>query len=1807
MRKQGKKQAGRFLSFLMAGMLVFTSVPTPVGAERLTVEDFVSADAGLDVLDGTDENSGESDRFVEQDAGVPEEETAAADVGAVQPESIPAETQETHLEDIPADTEGAELEMVPGETEVIEPETDVPGMDVIEGETETLSTEILELETDDFIEAIVPVEEETGESESELLKENQNPGTYMISSAAEIPEHIYAGQTYELTADITLDAGQQIASIAGVLDGKGHVITLADKPLAKDVTGTIQNLGVTGAITVTSQVGSICESLTGGTLQNSYSSVDMAISGWSDPGGLAGIAKAATIRNSYYAGTVSGNYPMPGGLTSYAEAGSTFANCYYTPSAITAMGSEGSGYTKTNCAQKSLDEFRSGAVTELLNAEMTLTGYHFASAQSGLPTLAAGNPEVPEGTVDWTALDAAIKKAEELSQKDYTAQSWEQLANAVAAGKELKKTGTDDQTEVEAAVRAIEEALSALKEKDPYKPVAIPENAVKISSQADFTQMMSSAGKYYVLTQDITIDVSYDMGWMPFYGVLDGQGHTIRFDGGGQLFARVEAGAVVQNVNFAGEVRNSRTEESAPLGANLYGSILNCRSDVTGEYVSGFVQKLACNQYEDARGIIANSIFVGDTGKGAFYAADGGGELHNSWAVGINSEEEMTSKGLVSKLNEGKGEYGTQWGQGRDGYPYFGPDQEYDGSVSWPELPQDANKYPIAFTAYNTSDKVVLEDRQLQISPDVCGSNHESGQFSLEGYTIPEGSHIEWELTYARPEASFGRNLDTGMLYIYGTGKAVMEARQVNEDGSSEFLAAAAILATKRQMTEIRLLIDGQDVTNGAFTVQGSQQKSIQVQARYAGSEVWNEVSRFGFDYVTDEAGKEYLSNYTDSYSSFYFKKPGTATITVASKDQPELSGTVTVTSEYVPVESVKPANPQAAELHARNANSDGQESDGRVAFNRILGNAIVTPVHASNADKVEITSSDETIAYFAGGEKAFVPKQAGTVTFTAKIEDTDPATGKTKTVTGSTDTVFTYLNPVESIALAEEYKEQTVAAGEETAEFEVEVTGARTDEGYEVTEPALKWTYSKNGIAQVVRVGSGYWKKDPQEVNDPDYGDYLAAAAYQIRGLSEGTVVATGTPIDKTNPVEPVQITITVTKGSEENKNLDQIAAAGANGALDYIEHAYSQSGYAYGNEWIIYGMLQAGREVDGGVLDAYYQSVAETAGSWTQNQKPTDIARTILALARMGKDVTNVGGVDLAAMLYNHPSLNAGSNELTYALLALDAADITIPSEAKWTRDAMITALLTFRSTDGGFGLYDSSSSGVDTTAMALQGLANYRNRPAVKTAIDKALDYLRGQMRDDFGYGTSEATAQVLLALVGLGIDPTSQESGFGSPNFNMITNLMQYQKGDGGFSHLVSIDKSQEMSTVQALQALDAYRSRKEGSYWNISTVKAAVTFSMYGDDVHESDKDGHVHTLLEGNLQQWIADTEYRVADGGTVADVIDMALAANGMTCEKKYGGAYIASVTRNGVKLAEFSNGRKSGWMYALNGVHPETGIAEQTLKDGDKIIFHYTDDFEREKNGTDPEQPEKPHTHTWDAGKVTKPATCTADGVKTYTCTSCGKTKTENIKAAGHQFGAWKKTSDATVFAAEKQTRTCSVCKAQETRESGSKLKPTMKVTANKITLKVKQSTKGFKVTGLANGDSVKSYKSSNTKIFRVSKNGKITAGKKTGKAKLTITLESGLKKKVTVKVQKSDVRTTKIEGLDKKLTLAKGKKTTLRPQVKPFTSKEKITYASSNKKIVTVNSRGVVKAVKPGKAKITVKSGSKKFVVTVKVTKK
>jgi LPXTG-motif cell wall-anchored protein len=69
-----------------------------------------------------------------------------------------------------------------------------------------------------------------------------------------------------------------------------------------------------------------------------------------------------------------------------------------------------------------------------------------------------------------------------------------------------------------------------------------------------------------------------------------------------------------------------------------------------------------------------------------------------------------------------------------------------------------------------------------------------------------------------------------------------------------------------------------------------------------------------------------------------------------------------------------------------------------------------------------------------------------------------------------------------------------------------------------------------------------------------------------------------------------------------------------------------------------------------------------------------------------------------------------------------------------------------------------------------------------------------------------------------------------------------------------------------------------------------------------------------------------------------------------------------------------------------------------------------------------------------TWDAGKVTKEATCTEKGVKTFT-SNLGNTKTEEIPALGHKWDEGKVTTAATCTAEGVKTFTCSVCGATKT----------------------------------------------------------------------------------------------------------------------------------------------------------------------------
>ena len=128
---------------------------------------------------------------------------------------------------------------------------------------------------------------------------------------------------------------------------------------------------------------------------------------------------------------------------------------------------------------------------------------------------------------------------------------------------------------------------------------------------------------------------------------------------------------------------------------------------------------------------------------------------------------------------------------------------------------------------------------------------------------------------------------------------------------------------------------------------------------------------------------------------------------------------------------------------------------------------------------------------------------------------------------------------------------------------------------------------------------------------------------------------------------------------------------------------------------------------------------------------------------------------------------------------------------------------------------------------------------------------------------------------------------------------------------------------------------------ESTYENlVNTI--TVYFTLLGDSNHGDN--GSIHTYAGGGLSTWISKTSCTVSKGSSVWDVFQKMVSGRYSYTNS---GNYISSI--NG--LSEFSNGTYSGWMYTLNGIHSGLGVEEQTVQNGDEIVFHYTDDYRKER----------------------------------------------------------------------------------------------------------------------------------------------------------------------------------------------------------------------------------------------------------------
>ena len=134
------------------------------------------------------------------------------------------------------------------------------------------------------------------------------------------------------------------------------------------------------------------------------------------------------------------------------------------------------------------------------------------------------------------------------------------------------------------------------------------------------------------------------------------------------------------------------------------------------------------------------------------------------------------------------------------------------------------------------------------------------------------------------------------------------------------------------------------------------------------------------------------------------------------------------------------------------------------------------------------------------------------------------------------------------------------------------------------------------------------------------------------------------------------------------------------------------------------------------------------------------------------------------------------------------------------------------------------------------------------------------------------------------------------------------------------------------TVVSFSSLPVFAENEEASEIN-------VTFSLMGDAAHGSNGTHY-------NFYNWISPESVTVTEGTSAAELLTDVLDKKGFAYSMNNG--YFTDITSpGGCKLAEYTNGGGSGWMYAVNGSTPMVGAADYLPKDGDTVTWFYVDNY--------------------------------------------------------------------------------------------------------------------------------------------------------------------------------------------------------------------------------------------------------------------
>ena len=161
--------------------------------------------------------------------------------------------------------------------------------------------------------------------------------------------------------------------------------------------------------------------------------------------------------------------------------------------------------------------------------------------------------------------------------------------------------------------------------------------------------------------------------------------------------------------------------------------------------------------------------------------------------------------------------------------------------------------------------------------------------------------------------------------------------------------------------------------------------------------------------------------------------------------------------------------------------------------------------------------------------------------------------------------------------------------------------------------------------------------------------------------------------------------------------------------------------------------------------------------------------------------------------------------------------------------------------------------------------------------------------------------------------------------------------------------------QAQTDMNAAESCERVTAIYEKAITDLDAVKPGdieVTFRLIGALEATQDVDLTTDSYLPEYVT-WVPTTTYALQENATVYDLFTEAMSDAGLRyigAESNYVSTIYAPFCLGGYALSEFTNGKKSGWMYTVNGTHPNQGLKNWTLKDGDVVIWHYVNDYSHE-----------------------------------------------------------------------------------------------------------------------------------------------------------------------------------------------------------------------------------------------------------------